>query len=71
MLCLQLSFQVDEETAKASMEVEKPTSSWDSGGTTLEVNCEKPETGLTGAVHPVAAKRCTLLLYFVGTLYYL
>ncbi|XP_061576840.1 ankyrin repeat domain-containing protein 26-like isoform X9 [Cololabis saira] len=58
--------ELGEETARASVEVENPSVSWDSAGATLEeVNCEKPEPGLRcpsspagvhQEQHPVAAR---------------
>lgn len=70
---MPLCFQVGKETTKTAMEVQKSSTSWDSGGTALEeVSTEKPETRLgclsnqAGAVHqkqqPVAAKRYAIAL---------
>lgn len=68
-----MCFQVGKETAKTAMEVQKSSTSWDSGGTALEeVSTEKPETWLgclsnqAGAVHqkqqPAATKGYAIAL---------
>lgn len=68
---LPFSFQVDKETAKTAVEVQKSSASLDTGGTALEeVGMEKPETNLgclssqAGLIHqeqqPAAIKRYAL-----------
>ncbi|XP_044049238.1 ankyrin repeat domain-containing protein 26 isoform X13 [Siniperca chuatsi] len=69
---VQLQKEVGKETTKTAIQVQKSSTSWDSGGTALEeVDTEKPETMLgclssqAGAIHqeqqPVATKRCIAL----------
>lgn len=76
--CLPLSFQVGKEATKITVEVQKSSASWDTGGSALEEGTEKPETELgclspqTEAVHqeqqPAAAERYALSCFwtFIG-----
>lgn len=71
---LPLSFQVVKEPTKTAVEMQKSSTSWDTGGTVLEeVGSEKPDTRLgcltsqAGAIHqehqPAATKRYALFCF--------